>query len=705
MQKIKVNLIPSGLPVACYSSQYDEGRVIRCELYNGLQPYTLQENDVVTLNLRKPDNHVVTATLSATAGNKHVDLVTSEQMTAVFGVNKCLLKITNTGIEVGTAEFVMFVQKDVIANGDPSESVIEGLPQMVEEILSQSDVAQIDDTEASPNKTYSSEKIEEKFEDINEDTEKYLYSLYPYDRQLFNYVTMTPNPAIKKSHNSNNVVVESTSYRMYYIEINGKADEYYSFNIINPTAFNVNDLKIFATNSLEIGTTVKAGSTNVANKRGYVKLDGNYKYLCISIGSTLSGQDNITTECNEIVKALVIRVGTTVGYDTTYYTYEEYPVYKVDIPNDFVFTPDRTLHCGENLLTNDASSVGSGWSGSLATGYIHSGGTDTLEFTIPLTSGKKYIVSFDATGNNEDWLFIKLDGNEYVDIYNGLSTYVVGFVSDGTGKLTFKPTNQYIGTISNITVREYGAGNNPVVLPRYSDISKGLAENLTGFWNTSISPDGLQKNINGTRNVAIGIDALKEIKTGNRNIGIGTFALNKITSGDHNIAIGSDAVYMTTKTNDTIAIGYASLINGGDRCIAIGTMACNGSNGSAENVVAIGHQSAWYAGSHTVAVGYQAGYYTKGTGNVSVGKSAGNTLYVTGDRNTCIGREASFDGTGASSSNIKTINNSIAIGNEAKITKSNQAVIGSTAVTEIVFCGNKKINFNNDGTVTWETLT
>lgn len=131
MQKIKVNLIPSGLPVACYSSQYDEGRVIRCELYNGLQPYTLQENDVVTLNLRKPDNHVVTATLNSTAGNKYVDLVTSEQMTAVFGVNKCLLKITNTGIEVGTAEFLMFVQKDVIANGDPSESVIEGLDEQV----------------------------------------------------------------------------------------------------------------------------------------------------------------------------------------------------------------------------------------------------------------------------------------------------------------------------------------------------------------------------------------------------------------------------------------------------------------------------------------------------------------------------------------------------------------------------------------------
>jgi hypothetical protein len=51
-----------------------------------------------------------------------------------------------------------------------------------------------------------------------------------------------------------------------------------------------------------------------------------------------------------------------------------------------------------------------------------------------------------------------------------------------------------------------------------------------------------------------------------------------------------------------------------------------------------------------------------------------------------------------------TTNRSIALGYLAKATKSNQAMIGSDQITEVVFCGNKKINFNNDGTVTWETL-
>ena len=551
------------------------------------------------------------------------------------------------------------------------------------------------------------EDLENEVEAIKDGIDEYVYTLVPYDRQLFDWKTMTPATPIRKMFNSSNLIVENTSCRLYFIEVEGKADEYYSFNIINPDNFHANALYMFASNSLDVGASVKAGSTNIDNKRGYVKLDGTYRYICFAISSTLGNQEAITTECNDIVKKLVIRrsIGS-VGYDTTYYPYEVYPIYKVDVPNDFEYRHSKTLLCGDNLLLNDASTVGAGWSGSLASGYTHSSGSNELVFSgLPLTSGKKYVVIFDATGDLESWLFVKLGASVFVDVYNGITSFAIGFVSDGTGTLTFKPTNQFAGTVSNIEVREVDAGSNEIVLPKYENIDRGLAENVTGFWNTSISPDGLQKNINGTRNVAIGLDALRDIKTGNRNIGIGTFALNKITSGDRNVAIGSDAAYMTTKTEDTVAIGYAALINGGDRCVAIGTMAANGSNGSAQNVVAIGHEAAWYAGSHTVAIGYQAGYYTKGTGNVSIGKSAGNTLYVTGDRNVCIGREAAFDGTGSTSANPKTISNSIAIGNEAKITKSNQAVIGSSAITEVVFCGNKKINFNQDGTVTWEILT
>ena len=59
MEIIKLNLIPNGVNPTCHAKQYDEGRVIRFELFDGLTPYTLQSGDTVTLNLRKPDNTII----------------------------------------------------------------------------------------------------------------------------------------------------------------------------------------------------------------------------------------------------------------------------------------------------------------------------------------------------------------------------------------------------------------------------------------------------------------------------------------------------------------------------------------------------------------------------------------------------------------------------------------------------------------------
>lgn len=58
---------------------------------------------------------------------------------------------------------------------------------------------------------------------------------------------------------------------------------------------------------------------------------------------------------------------------------------------------------------------------------------------------------------------------------------------------------------------------------------------------------------------------------------------------------------------------------------------------------------------------------------------------------------------GASAKATGEANRSIAIGYQAQTTKANQCVIGGANITEFVL-GNKKINFNADGTVTWETI-
>lgn len=171
MEIIKLNLIPNGVNPTCHAKQYDEGRVIRFELFEGLTPYTLQSGDTVTLNLRKPDNTIISASVTATQGNNYVDLVTTEQMCACVGYNLGAFKIANGDVDIGTLNFIMAIEKDVIADGDPSESVIENLDSLVAQAVSKqydSNNVLFDDTPTENHGepyTVSSEGIKEAIED------------------------------------------------------------------------------------------------------------------------------------------------------------------------------------------------------------------------------------------------------------------------------------------------------------------------------------------------------------------------------------------------------------------------------------------------------------------------------------------------------------------------------------------------------------
>jgi len=131
MEIIKLNLIPSGVNPVCHCSQYDNGRVIRLELFDGLTPYVLQSGDTVTLNVRKPDNTIVTASVTSTQGNNYVDIVTTEQICACVGNNLCDLTIKNGSVIIGTLNFYMQIERDVLADGNESESVIRDLDTIV----------------------------------------------------------------------------------------------------------------------------------------------------------------------------------------------------------------------------------------------------------------------------------------------------------------------------------------------------------------------------------------------------------------------------------------------------------------------------------------------------------------------------------------------------------------------------------------------
>lgn len=134
MEQITLNMIPKGITPMCHASQYDKGRHIRLNIMDGLQGYKLTD-ETAEIRVRKPDNNIVTAAGTYTAGTAYVDLFTTEQMTACDGDNECELRLTRGEQRIGSLNFKMRVEKDPLKDGIESESVIHNLEKQIEELV------------------------------------------------------------------------------------------------------------------------------------------------------------------------------------------------------------------------------------------------------------------------------------------------------------------------------------------------------------------------------------------------------------------------------------------------------------------------------------------------------------------------------------------------------------------------------------------
>ena len=367
-----------------------------------------------------------------------------------------------------------------------------------------------------------------------------------------------------------------------------------------------------------------------------------------------------------------------------------------------------TLYLGADLLAGSAVVLGTGWSGNLSDGFTHaSGNTADLTIQYNTTSGKNYVVGLILGSASEASLFVAIGDSPVVDVYNGTTNVNIGIKSEG-GYLKIIPASGYNSTVK-VTLKEVveqaEADSSLTLNPR--NVNHGnTTDNITGFWNIAVGAENtFRKNQNGSRNIALGYSALANFISGTRNIGIGTFAMSQLKSGDHNIAIGSDSLWYINKASDNVAIGFGAfwqMPSGANfdaqRNVVIGAKTMNGAQTSSYDNVAIGYRSGTNVRvenpNKNVSIGSNAGYRSK-EGNVSIGYNAGNNTF--GNNNVAVGREA-----GASSTAEQ--NNSIAIGYNAKTTKSNQCVIGNSNVTEFIL-GGKKIVFNEGGSVTWETIS
>lgn len=507
------------------------------------------------------------------------------------------------------------------------------------------------------------------------------------------------------------------------------------------------------------GSIKETGTVSAANKRGYIITSVAAKYVCVRVQIT-DGFSVYTADddFNKIFKTLVVSKieassASDIHYPDNYIDFYKYDasinmeelyeairslsvlknqgsvnankILMVDASgcvtlgenpsgiveqNPIRYYPTRTLCVGEDLITNNTEvELGTGWSGSLANGFTHtSGNTDALIIKAATTSGKSYIIDITLGVAAEASVFLSIGDKPLVDVYNGYTNVQIGIISDG-GYLKITPASGYSSTVSNIAIREVVESGTEIVQTIREVTHGSNIKELTGFWNVVMGANAMSNNENGSRNIAIGFDSLMRLITGTRNICIGTFSMPFVTDGDCNVAIGADTIYNashstgSSKAYDNVAIGKATMANGDlvRNNVAIGRNAMSANDGNAENNVAIGMQSGVYAHNRNVFVGKNAGYYTKGNDNTCLGYQAGSKLYHTGSNNIFIGTGANPNVQGASSSDIKTVDNALVIGAGAEATGSNQIVLGNAQHSTVKIAG-KTIHFNNDGTVTWD---
>lgn len=139
MEQINVDLIPGKVLQVCHSSQYDVGRTIRVNLFEGGQVFTFDGTQSAQLKVRKTDGNVVTAALTAASGTSYVEIETTQQMTACAGLNMCDIVIIDSSNSISTANFFLNVEQDPLDGGINSASEIHDLQAQVNAAVASSD--------------------------------------------------------------------------------------------------------------------------------------------------------------------------------------------------------------------------------------------------------------------------------------------------------------------------------------------------------------------------------------------------------------------------------------------------------------------------------------------------------------------------------------------------------------------------------------
>lgn len=119
MEKVKLNIVPKGKKSTCYTSQNDNGRVVRFELFNELIPYILDGSETISIKVVRPDSEEILESIENTfEGKDYIDVVFNANMTEIAGVGECEITITDGETVLGSRNFDMNIEVDAYNGRD-----------------------------------------------------------------------------------------------------------------------------------------------------------------------------------------------------------------------------------------------------------------------------------------------------------------------------------------------------------------------------------------------------------------------------------------------------------------------------------------------------------------------------------------------------------------------------------------------------------
>ena len=133
-ERIRLNVIPDGDMPVFHVSQFDVGRPIIIDLYNGDDAYTPAAGVTFELHCRKVDDNIVTLT-TYEVDNNTLTFASTEQLCACSGDNLCEIAILLDDLVMSTLNFILHVERDPLAGGCTSETSIYNLQQQIDDII------------------------------------------------------------------------------------------------------------------------------------------------------------------------------------------------------------------------------------------------------------------------------------------------------------------------------------------------------------------------------------------------------------------------------------------------------------------------------------------------------------------------------------------------------------------------------------------